>query len=146
MKDLTIKGLKTWQSRDGGGYQYTLYEGKKKVLFVHDEGRGGCLDLEPLDDGDFLKRLRAYCETLPPQTLTYEGLPPMTIKQDEETFLSDLLQEHEGRKQIERAKKKGICFRPTGEKENIFYTLRTLDLSVAKSYLDGKYPQGYAIL
>jgi hypothetical protein len=145
MKDLQIKGLKTWATHDGGGYQFSLYEAGKKVLFVHNDGNGGCLDLEPLDGGDFLQRLNAHCESLPPEILKYDGVPDMTIDMSAEIFLEDLLSNYEQAKQIAKAKKKGVVFSLNGN-EKQFYTLATLDMAKAIDYLDKKYPNQYALL
>jgi hypothetical protein len=145
MKNLTIKGLKTWATHDGGGYQFNLYEDGKKVLFVHNDGNGGCLDLEPLDGGEFLKRLNAYCDEQPPEVLTYEGLPSMTIEMTAEIFLEDLLNDYEKAKQIAKAKKKGVVFTLNGNTKE-FYTLSILDMAKAIDYLDKKYPNQYALL
>lgn len=145
MKDLQIKGLKTWATHDGGGYQFTLYEAGKKVLFVHNDGNGGCLDLDPLDGGDFLQRLNAHCDSLPPRVLSYEGLPSMTIEVTNECFLEDLLSDYEQAKQIAKAKKKGVVFTLNGN-EKEFYTLRTLDMEKAIAYLDKHHPNQYALL
>lgn len=41
-----IKGLKTWRSRDGGGYQYTLTHNGKAVATVTNDGNGGCTDID----------------------------------------------------------------------------------------------------
>jgi hypothetical protein len=145
MKDLKIKGLKTWVSRDGGGYQFTLYEAGKKVLFVHNDGNGGCLDLDSLDNGDFLKRLHAHCESLPPRSMDYAGLPNETVPIDVEIFLEELLNDYEQAKIIAKAKKKGVVFTLNGN-EKEFYTLGTLDMAKAIDYLDKKYPNQYALL
>jgi hypothetical protein len=145
MKNLTIKGLKTWASREGGGYQFNLYEDGKKVLFVHNDGNGGCLDLEPLDGGNFLKRLNAHCESLPARVLSYEGFPSMTVKVTNECFLEDLLSDYEKAKQIAKAKKKGVVFTLNGNTKE-FYTLSILDMAKAIDYLDKKYPNQYALL
>ena len=40
-----IKGLKTWTSRDGGGYQYTLLHNGKAAATVTNEGNGGPTDI-----------------------------------------------------------------------------------------------------
>jgi hypothetical protein len=145
MKNLSIKGLKTWASREGGGYQFNLYEDGKKVLFVHNDGNGGCLDLEPLDGGDFLKRLNAHCASLPARVLKYDGLPEMTIEVSSETFLEDLLSDYEQAKQIAKAKKKGVVFTLNGNTKE-FYTLTISDMAQAIAYLDKKYPNQYALL
>ena len=145
MKNLTIKGLKTWATHDGGGYQFNLYEDGKKVLFVHNDGNGGCLDLESLDGGEFLKRLNAHCNSLPPRVLSYEGLPSMTLHMNAECFLEDLLSNYEQAKQIAKAKKKGVVFTLNGNTKE-FYTLSILDMAKAIDYLDKKYPNQYALL
>jgi hypothetical protein len=145
MKNLSIKGLKTWATHDGGGYQFNLYEDGKKVLFVHNDGNGGCLDLEPLDGGDFLKRLNAHCESLPARVLKYDGLPDMTLKMDSEIFLEELLSDYEQAKQIAKAKKKGVVFSLNGNAKE-FYTLTISDTAQAIAYLDKKYPNQYALL
>jgi hypothetical protein len=145
MKNLTIKGLKTWATHDGGGYQFNLYEDGKKVLFVHNDGNGGCLDLEPLDGGEFLKRLNAHCKTLPARVLKYDGLPDMTLEMDVEIFLEELLNDYEQAKQIAKAKKKGIVFTLNGNTKQ-FYTLTNSDTAQAIAYLDKKYPNQYALL
>ena len=145
MNNLTIKGLKTWATHDGGGYQFNLYEDGKKVLFVHNDGNGGCLDLEPLDGGDFLKRLNAHCKTLPPKDMTYAGLPNETIDIDAEIFLEELLNDYEQAKQIAKAKKKGVVFTLNGNAKE-FYTLTISDTAQAIAYLDKKYPNQYALL
>jgi hypothetical protein len=145
MKDLQIKGLKTWATHDGGGYQFTLYEAGKKVLFVHNDGNGGCLDLDSLDGGDFLQRLNAHCNSLPPRVLSYEGLPDMTLHMNSECFLEDLLSDYEQAKQLAKAKKKGVVFTLNGN-EKEFHTLNTLDMAKAIDYLDKHHPNQYAIL
>jgi hypothetical protein len=145
MKDLQIKGLKTWATHDGGGYQFNLYEAGKKVLFVHNDGNGGCIDLEPLDSGEFLQRLNAHCESLPPRSMDYAGLPNTTIPIDAEIFLEELLTKYEQEKQIAKAKKKGIVFALHG-KEKQFYTLATLDMAKAIAYLEKNHPNQYALL
>jgi len=43
---LDLKGLKTWTSRDGGGYQYTLLHLGKAVAVVTDDGNGGPISIE----------------------------------------------------------------------------------------------------
>lgn len=40
-----IKGLKTWRSSDGGGYQYTLLHNGKPVATVTNDGNGGPTDI-----------------------------------------------------------------------------------------------------
>lgn len=37
-----LKGIKTWNGTDGGGFEATLYLDKKKIATVMNEGSGGC--------------------------------------------------------------------------------------------------------
>ena len=39
----SIKSVKRFDTPDGGGFNCTLYADGKKVAYVYDEGRGGCL-------------------------------------------------------------------------------------------------------
>lgn len=41
-----LKGLKTWSSRDGGGYQFTLLHLNKAVAVVTNDGNGGPTSVE----------------------------------------------------------------------------------------------------
>lgn len=41
-----LKGFKTWQGRDGTGYQFTLTHAGKPVAQVTEHGNGGCLRVE----------------------------------------------------------------------------------------------------
>ena len=44
-----IKGFKSWQTDDGGGYQFNLYRNGKKFAWVHNDGNGGCVDINFYD-------------------------------------------------------------------------------------------------
>lgn len=41
-----IKGLKTWATDDGGGYQCSVYRNGVKVAYIHNDGNGGPLDVD----------------------------------------------------------------------------------------------------
>lgn len=47
----TIRGLKTWTTHDGGGWQGTLMNGRVPVCFFHNDGNGGDTMLEWLVPG-----------------------------------------------------------------------------------------------
>ena len=144
-----IKGLKTWHTNDGGGYQFNLYIDGKKALWVHNDGNGGCLDITPLDvnypnqwsESKSYKMFRDYLKTLP----KYEMFGEL-FDMDEEIFLEELLNDYEYQKALTKSKKKGICFRLLSDGKNDVRSFTTHDMDVALKYLNEKYPNQYEIL
>ena len=68
----SVKGLKSWQAREGIGYQYSLCENGKKVAFVHDEGRGGEIEID-FKDPAARERFDAFLATLPLEKNSFTG-------------------------------------------------------------------------
>ncbi len=60
--DFTVKGLKTWQTDDGGGYQGDLLYKGKKVAYFHQGGYGGEIEVR-YENKEAEKAVTAYCET-----------------------------------------------------------------------------------
>jgi hypothetical protein len=138
--NLTIKNFKSWSTDDGGGYQFTLYDDKTKIAFVHNAGCGGCIDMT---------YVHPSYETL----LNYHvaSLPPITYEEDKFDCTIDLLMEelvsaYEVAKRMSKAAKKGILFRLNTDSKFSFRSLNTLDLDKAKTYLDKKFPQQYQLV
>ena len=144
-----IKGLKTWHTNDGGGYQFNLYIDGKKALWVHNDGNGGCLDITPLDvnypnqwsESKSYKMFRDYLKTLP----KYEMFGEL-FDMDEEIFLEELLNDYEYQKALAKHKKKGICFRLLSDGKNDVRSFKTHDMDAVLKYLNDKHPNQYVIL
>lgn len=49
----SIKSVKFFDARNGEGFNCTLFENGKKVAYVRDEGRGGCLHYDCLNGWNF---------------------------------------------------------------------------------------------
>jgi hypothetical protein len=65
---LEIKGLKTWKTDDGGGYQYTLMVDGRRAAFVHNDGNGGGsrFDTTPrVGDDKLFEQFADYVAALP---------------------------------------------------------------------------------
>ena len=149
-----IKGLKTWSSRDGGGYQYTLTHNGKAVASVTNDGNGGCTDIGWMNmtwDGRIsvgynatpaqVKKataqaalskaakdaLDAFVAALPPHH--YHG---MDLKVDAGWVASELVNIAETRKAI----RKKTLFRVDGTE----YQIKAVYDAKVAAYIKGKYP------
>ena len=138
--NLTIKGLKTWATDDGGGYQFTLYKDGKKCAFVHNDGHGGCLDYQWFDN-DSEAKIRAFVQTLP----DWEA-HGFTGKMDLDFFIENLLEKYETEKWLNRQRKKGTLFRLISDPDSTIRVLKTFDMGKAKESLDRKYPNQYLLV
>lgn len=144
-----IKGLKTWHTHDGGGYQFNLYMDGKKALWIHNDGNGGCLDITPLDvqypnqwsESKYLAKFNDYIKTLPQWEMMGKW-----FDMEADIFLENLVNDYEYNKALAKHKKKGICFRLLSDDKNDVRSFTTHDMDVAKKYLDEKYPNQYVIL
>ena len=141
MKDqLTIKGLKTWSTHDGGGYQFNLYLDGKKIAFVHNDGNGGATEIG-WSSKSAEAMVNEYVKTLPNWVSgDYSG--EMTV----DIFLEELLRDYEQETWLAKQRKKGTLYRLVSDSAETFRILATFDLVKAKEYLERKYPQGYVLL
>jgi len=136
----TIKGLKTWSTDDGGGYQFNLYYDNKQFAWVHNDGNGGMIDVR-IEDPQKEKEFNAFLLTLPKWEL-FDKLEHVTA----EIFVDELVTDYEIAKKIAKAKKKGTTFKLLTDKNNMFRTLNVLDLEKAKQYLDQNFPNNYILI
>ena len=136
--NLTIKSLKTWYTPDGGGYHFNLYKDGKKIAFVFNEGNGGMVSIT----WDSCKEeVMEYVKSLPEITVG-EYKIGMTI----DILMENLVNDHQWDKKLARYRKSGILFRLLSDPENSFRTIKTLDLNVAKDFLDKKHPNSYILI
>lgn len=158
--DFKIRGFKTWVTDDGGGYQFTLYVDGKRFAFVHNAGNGGEIDLKFFDtDAPRVeivsiynnqttymgtpneKLLIDYTRALPPTE--YEGEPmPWSVGM----LMDDLVNKYERDKYLAKLRKKGVVFRLKHDDNSNYRVMNTLDINIAKTFLDSKYPNQYQIL
>jgi len=146
-EQLAIKGLKTWTTYDGGGYQFNLYRNNKKVAFVHEAGVGGCLDID-WSDVQAKADIEAYVKTLPKIEMKDrpEGCEPVVLDASVDLFMEELVTAYEWEKKLSRYRKQNTLFRLLNDPEYSFRPLKTLDLTKAKEFLDKKYPNQYTFV
>jgi hypothetical protein len=143
-----IKGFKTWSTMDGGGYQFNLYVDGKKSFFVHNDGNGGCIDVHPYDTftkpnapSPSFDALMAHIKSLP----QYEFMGKM-FNHDMDTFMDGLVNEYEKEKQLKKYRKTNTLFRLLNDEKGTFRRLTTLDMSVAKDWLEKNHPNNYEFI
>lgn len=138
--NLTIKSFKTWSTNDGGGYQFNLYKDGKKIAFVHNDGNGGEIQIDWLDEGA-KKSIIEYVKSL-----SKIELGDVTIDSTVGILMDDLVNKHEWEKKLARHRKQGILFRLLSDPKESFRTIKTLDMDRAKAYLDKTYPNSYILV
>lgn len=141
-EQLTIKGLKTWETYEGGGYQFNLYRNNKKVAFVHEAGVGGCLDIDWSDE-QTKADIEAYVKTLP--QIKMEDMD-LSLNVTVDIFLDDLFSEFQWEKKLSRYRKQGTLFRFLNDPEKSFRVVKNRDQEKVKEVLDRKYPNQYVFV
>lgn len=111
----SVKGIKTFEGREGYGFNATLLRDGVPVAFCIDAGNGGMVNIEWNDgrNGKEAVLLEAYCATLPPSPSGFTGVDP--IPMCDEMFIAQLVDDEENRRRLVRLSKSKILFRlPTG--------------------------------
>lgn len=143
-----IKGFKTWSTMDGGGYQFNLYVDGKKTFFVHNDGNGGMVDIHPYETWEkpnapspSFDALMAHIKAKP----QYEFMGKM-FDHSIDTFMDELVSDYEREKQLNKYRKTNTLFRLLTDEKDTFRTLKTLDLSIAKNWLEKNHANNYEFI
>ncbi len=153
-----LKGLKTWNTNDGGGYQFTLTHKGKPVAEVTNDGHGGPVDVQWMNlrwDGSVYipsdvtpvqrKKLEAQAVlsssaksaldsilAATPRVTTEWGGDPLTV--DEGWAMGSLVDFAELRKLCV----KKTVFRPVGKDADL--VIKAPYDAKVKAYIESKYP------
>lgn len=141
-----IKGFKTWATHDGGGYQFNLYLDGKKFAWVHNDGNGGCIDIEFSDanmpyitDTKNGKIWDQYVKSLGQWKSEFGAINGEEyFDHDTDTAIGLLVEEYEMSKQ----RKKGILFKLTTDSDNAYRIIKTQDMDLATKQLNKKFGEG----
>jgi len=104
--DYTVKKVKSFEGREGYGFNADLYRGKKKVAFCRDMAHGGEVNIDWVEggwNGEEAKLLKAHVDSLPSVDSKYEGIPPLKI--DEGWFVTDCVSKWESEKDLRKMQK-----------------------------------------
>lgn len=137
--DYSIKGLRSWNTDDGGGYECKLYLGNKKVADCLHDGTGDEVGIRFADSDEaqaFDRFIKDQPKRLYPANL---GGGEYTVNAD--IFIGDLVNEEQNRRVLKRYCAKKTLFRLEGDDPDEGW--RTLSIPYdprAQAYLDKKYP------
>lgn len=145
-----IKGFKSWQTDDGGGYQFNLYLDGKKFAWVHNDGNGGCIDMKFYD----LKYMGGqYGWDESPSAIIWGRYVKSLGKwksefgeingnewfdHDTDTAIGELVNQYE----LNKYRKKGILFRLSTDSEDAIRTIKTQDMGIATQTLNRMFGEG----
>ena len=146
-----IKGFKSWNTDDGGGYQFNLYLDGKKFAYVHNDGNGGCIDMK-FYDLKFMGGQYSWDES--PSAITWNKYVKSLgqwkssfgvtsngtewFDHDTETAIGILVEDYE----MSKYRKKGILFKLLTDGEGTFRTIKTQDMDLAVNQLDKTFGKG----
>lgn len=141
---LTVKNLKTLNTRDGQAFTCTLYVDGKKAALVEQGGHGGPNNyrwLQPLSDEPKVtvegtwgvpKSVADWVAAQPPQD--FHGQP---LKPDLDMLVGDVIEDMQTRKRC----LKHLCFRKAGAPKNgDFYQLNQPYSDKTAAWVRNKYP------
>ncbi len=141
----TFKGLRTWQTHDGGGYQGTLVVDGVAAAYVHDDGHGGCLTIE-VGTTDAAKRawdtFRAWALARPlDATLFPDSLPDDDFGTTSriEIAIGACLEDFEWARRVARLSKTKTLFRLPDDRPGEWRTLMLPDSDESRALVSKKY-------
>ena len=142
--NFTIKGFKTWNTDDGGGYQFNLYLDNKKFAYVHNDGNGGMIDMSFADsdsnwkESPFKTMWDKHVKSLGQWRSKFGDIHGSEfIDHDTDTAIGILVKEYE----MSKYRKKGILFRLLDDSEGSFRTIKTHDMELAIRELNKHFGQ-----
>jgi len=142
----TVKNLKSFQVREGYGFECSLYKDGKRIGTVTDTAHGGMIDFY-LDKGEE-KILDDYCDALPKEQwgnddcipkAQFDKFYPKGRAIDKDLFVANLVDKFEKNKQFKRWCKKQTVYRIDGDKKGSYRTMPILYDSRVKASLENKY-------
>lgn len=142
-----IKGLKTWQGREGYGYQGDLHVNGRKALHFLNEGSGGATWIDYFDATG--KRGVREPETGPAaEFLAYVAALPGDadgMKPTVDMVLAGLADEHELTRRLQRACKTKTLFRVPGDAPESYREIKQAFTPGLRAQVVAKHPEAIFI-
>jgi len=140
-----IKAFKSWRTEDGGGYQFNLYYNGKKFAWVHNDGNGGCIDIEFADsqskwkESPFKTIWDNHVKSLGKWKSKFGAINGTEwFEHDDETAIGILVEDYE----MAKHRKKGTLFRLVTDSSTSFRVLNIKDMVEANTWLENKFGKG----
>ena len=132
----TLKGLKTWRSHDGGGWQVQLLANGTRIAEVTDEGNGGPLDW--LIGPETVDAVAAFGVTHGVKELVTNG--HVRCDTDADSALATMIDALEAQKQLKRWCKTKVLFTVPGDEVGSFRTIKGAISERIRLHIMSKYP------
>ena len=125
--EYSVKNVKSFQGREGYGFNCNLYRNNRKIGFCMDDASGG--GMYPIDWAGNIDRqeeqqlLNAHLETLPPVDSDFGGDP---LRIDEGWFVEELVNEAERQKDLRKMRRQcqtKTLFRLDGDNRGAYHIL-----------------------
>lgn len=120
MLTYTVKNVKSFQGREGTGYECSLYKDGKRIGKVTDTADGGEADFY-LNKGE-IEILEAHCKTLPKEPCQFDKT--LEIEIDPYIFVERLVDKYEKRANIKKWCRTKIVFRLDGDSVGRYRTMK----------------------
>lgn len=133
----TLKGIKTFNGMEGGGYEANLYLGKKKVGTCFNDGNGGC-DYFHFNKKEYEAPFVAFCKEWYQTSQAKAEFEKLTAQYGTdadnysqsyamESWVSEFLASREEEKNLKRWSKTKTLFRLKGDPVGEWRTYNTVD-------------------
>lgn len=132
---LTAKGFKKWNAREGYGFQFKLFDGKRSLGEVTDEGNGAIVIRFEMSKEDQERLCKAFRES-------YPDIGGHGLEVDVSTYLSMFGENIMAVKQAANFAKKGTLYRLKTDDESQLRLVNTHDAAKAEAFLDQKVGAG----
>jgi len=142
--DYSVKAVKSFEGREGYGFNCNLYRNGKKVGSCVDDAHGG--EMYPISWTNHETRqeeqrlLNEFIATLPAVPFTYEGVEPLKI--DESWFVTELVNEFERQKDMRKMQRQCLTktlFRLATDNRGSYRIFNAPYNELMRSELNGKY-------
>lgn len=130
--DYQIKGLKTFNGMDGGGYECNIYRDKAKVGTAMNEGSGGCDFFHFTSreqEAAFEEAAAKWYETSRSKTdwenwsKEHSLSPDVSNQHKMESWVSETMSSMEEQKRLKRISKGKTLFRLKGDEDGVWRTI-----------------------
>lgn len=114
MPKYEARKVKTFQGREGQGYNAELWEDGQRVATVIDSGNGGCPMFNWMDhaEGAAQRRFEEHAKSLPPLKIEGWGKP---LDMHADLLMGELVEDALALAKLKRAMKKYLCCIKPGE-------------------------------
>jgi hypothetical protein len=137
--DYQIKGLKTFNGMEGGGYECSIYRGKLKIGTAMNDANGGCdffHFINKEEEPAFEKAVSAWYETSQSKTEWENWCKENSMSLDVrvqhkmESWVSETMSGLEEQKRLKRLSKTKTLFRLKGDEDGVWRTFNQVGQKV----------------